>query len=172
MNYERIDDSKQFDGAVRNSHEARYRIAAGYAVPRGFVLDAGCGEGYGMKFFNDGLYLGIDKNPPKGNRFMKADFEDPNQSYDWLPLYDVFIGLEIIEHLNDEGVMRFVQLARASREWVIVSTPIVPNSNPYHKQQFTEEKMLAMFTGEGWSHYQTFTQGEGRTYGIFIFKRT
>lgn len=171
MTYERIDDSKQFDGAIRDEHEARYRIAAGYAVPRGFVLDAGCGTGYGMQLFNEGLYLGIDKNPPKGNRFMKADFEDPNQSYDWLPQYDVFVGLECIEHLNDFGVHKYVQLACASREWAIISTPIVRNRNPHHKQQFTEEQILALFTGTTMRHYQTFYQDRER-YGIFIFKRT
>jgi len=170
MSYERIDESKQFDGAVRDSHEARYRLAAGFAMPNKFVLDAGCGVGYGKQFFNEHLYLGIDKNPPAGPRFRKVDFEDVGQSYDWLPQFDVFIGLEIIEHLYPVG--HFIELAKKAKKWIIVSTPIVPNSNPFHKQQFTEDMMLAMFTGNGWTHYQTFTQGEGRTYGIFIFKRT
>jgi len=172
MSYERIDDSPQFDGKTRESHELRYRIAAGFAMPDKFVLDAGCGTGYAKEIFNESLYLGIDKNPPNDpSRFAKVDFEDPNQSYDWLPQYDIFVGLEVIEHLNDDGVGRFLQLARAARKWIIISTPIVPNSNPFHKQHFTPETIPAFMAQDpNWKIQSEIVQ-DGR-YGIYIFKRT
>jgi 2-polyprenyl-3-methyl-5-hydroxy-6-metoxy-1,4-benzoquinol methylase len=177
MNYERIDDNKQFDGAVRDSHEARYHIASGFIGDSDDILDAGCGVGYGMPILltparveAGATYLGIDKNPVGDPElFQKVNFEDPNDGAEWPDSFDVFVGFEIIEHLDPVG--HFINLAKKAKKWIIVSTPIVPNSNPHHKQQFTEAMMLAMFTGDGWTHYQTFTQGEGRTYGIFIFKR-
>lgn len=177
MNYERIDESKQFDGAVRDSHEARYRLASGFIADDDDILDAGCGVGYGMPILltparveAGATYLGLDKNPiGEPEMFQKADFEKDEYEDGKPDNFDVFVGFEIIEHLDPVG--HFIELAKRAKKWIIVSTPIVPNSNPYHKQQFTEEMILAMFSGDGWRHYQTFTQGEGRTYGIFIFKR-
>lgn len=170
--YERIDESPKFDGKERNLHESRYRIAAGYCVPNNFVLDAGCGTGYALEFLNRDLYLGIDKNPiDDPSKFAKVDFEDPGQSYDWLPIFDTFVGLECIEHLNDDGVKAFVRLAWCATKWIVVSTPIVPNSNPYHKQQFTEKQIIDLFEmSEKWKLYDVLKQDNER-YGIFIFKR-
>jgi 2-polyprenyl-3-methyl-5-hydroxy-6-metoxy-1,4-benzoquinol methylase len=121
-----------------------------------------------MDILCEHLYLGIDKNPPKGIRFKKADFET-GEGLESLPDFDVFVGLEIIEHLNDEGVNNFINIAHKAKKWIVVSTPIVPNSNPFHKQKFTEERILEEFKWSTWRHYQTFYQDKER-YGIFIFK--
>jgi 2-polyprenyl-3-methyl-5-hydroxy-6-metoxy-1,4-benzoquinol methylase len=184
MSYERITEDPQFDGECRNSHEARYRIASGFVSEGDRVLDAGCGIGYGRKIlghinnengsevptFNE--YTGLDKNPLNEKDFKFYDFETGlgEQGVAYPTEWDVFVGLEIIEHLNDEGVNNFIKLANKAKKWIVVSTPIVVNSNPYHKQQFTEEKILELFKNEDWKHYETFYQGEER-YGIFIFKR-
>lgn len=176
MSYERIDNSPQFDGRTRDSHEARYHVASGFITDEDNVLDAGCGVGYGRDILGGKAYMGIDRNPPEYEQpdatgaFLKVDFEDPNERYDWPFVFDVFVGLEIIEHLNDEGVASFRNLARKAGKWIIISTPIVRNSNPYHKQQFDERDIMEMFAGDGWRHYETFYQSEER-YGIFIFKR-
>ncbi len=168
MNYERIDDRPEFD-AVRDSHEVRYRIASSFIEYGDTVLDAGCGTGYGRRILTRQAceYIGVDRNPVDES-FTKADLENPAQCFG-LPPFDVFVGLEIIEHLDPVGY--FIQLAKTAKKWIVVSTPIKPNTNPYHKQQFTEAMMLAMFVGEGWKHYQTLYQSDG-LYGIFIFKRT
>lgn len=174
--YERITDDPKYDGRVRNSHEARYRLAEGYVSAGDDVLDACCGTGYGKPLLTrkeDVNYQGIDNNPLEG--FGYYDFE--KQEGDWplnrrgnAMLPNVFVGLECIEHFHDEGVAHFVKLARENTaNWIIISTPIVANTNPYHKQQFTEQDILDLFVETGWwHHYETFKQGK---YGFFIFQR-
>lgn len=171
--YERITNDPKFDGSIRDSHEARYHIARGFMKPEYTVLDAGAGVGYGFEILieaNDNqAYIGLDRNP--ANKIVyKADFETGEGIDDHTRMpFDIFVGLEIIEHLNDEGVKRFVMLAKEAKRWIVVSTPIVPNSNKFHKQQFNYGTLLQLFLGEGWRHYQTFSQNN--TYGIFIFKK-
>jgi 2-polyprenyl-3-methyl-5-hydroxy-6-metoxy-1,4-benzoquinol methylase len=168
MNYERIDNTPIFDGKTRDSHELRYRIASGFVGPDDTVLDAGCGTGYGRDILRAKVYIGLDKNPISDSRFTYYDFEENYKCtiFDSTK-FDVFVGLEIIEHLDPVGY--FIRLARNARKWIVISTPIVPNSNPFHKQQFTEDMIVAMFNDDPWKHYGTVTQ-DGR-YGIFIFKR-
>lgn len=162
--YERIDSSTRFDGMIRQSHEMRYRLAAGFVEPGDVVLDAGCGTGYGKAILTQhgNHYIGIDRNPEPG--FHRADFETGAGLEDWD--FDVFVGLEIIEHLNDAGVQRFVALAKRARKWIIVSTPIVRNKNPFHKQQFTERAVPQFFAGR--SLYGVLHQSG--LYGLFVFR--
>lgn len=180
--YERIDKSEKFDGKVRDSHEARYMIASGFVEKGDVVFDVFCGSGYGRdillpklegSFFGD--YFGIDKDKPElidDLEFIKLNFEEERGSPFALNLpehYDVFVGLESIEHLNDFGVKRYVDFAHKAKKWIIVSTPIIKNSNPFHVQNFSEEDILKLFVREDWRHYQTFIQNG--IYGIFIFKK-
>lgn len=175
MAYERIDESKTFDGPVRDEHELRYRIAAGHVRQDDTVLDIGCGVGYGEGLLKSIDYIGIDKNPKK-DRHLKINLEEagPHAVLDTIGReVDVAIALEIIEHLNDTGVRTLIKVAREAKKWAIISTPIVKNSNPYHKQQFTEKDILNLFLeigDEKWRHYGTLKQDNDR-YGIFIFKR-
>lgn len=170
MIYERIDESPRFDGPVRDSHELRYRLAAGFVVPGDTVLDACCGSGYGRRFLDDRAeYIGIDRDAPVDDDydFRRADFETgaglPTEPF------DVFVGLEAIEHLNDAGVVRFVDLAHQARRVIVISTPIVPNKNRFHKQQFTERRILELFKTDGWRHFGTLYQLG--IYGLFVFVR-
>ena len=123
MNYERIDESKQFDGAVRNSHEARYHLASGFIADDDSIIDAGCGVGYGMPILltparveAGATYLGLDKNPVgEPELFQKADFE--KGEYENEPEnFDVFVGFEIIEHLDPVG--HFINLAKKAKQHV------------------------------------------------------
>jgi 2-polyprenyl-3-methyl-5-hydroxy-6-metoxy-1,4-benzoquinol methylase len=183
MSYERIDESPQFDGAIRAEHEARYRLASGFVEYGDTILDACCGTGYGKNILTKevknvldsgiAVWTGFDRSPAN-SQTMRIDLEAPDYAHQYsiqLTLnFDVFVGLECIEHLSDEGVQRLVRLAQHARKWIVVSTPIVRNGNPHHKQQFSEEQMLALFADRDWQHHQTFYQDKGR-YGIFIFKR-
>lgn len=177
MAYERIDESEKFDGPTRDSHELRYRIASGFVRYGDTVLDAGCGVGYGERILTKeetiregepiATWIGIDKNPANENT-KKYDFETgegelPNR-------FNVFVGLEIIEHLNNDGVRNFVEIAKKAEDWIIVSTPIIPNSNPYHKQQFKEQDILDLFVDNEWEIYGSLKQNEG-TYGIYTFSK-
>lgn len=166
--YERIDNSEKFDGKIRESHELRYFIARGFLLPEDRVLDAGCGTGYGRHILEAKNYIGIDRKPPEGECFMGYDFEIGSPKWDW-DLVDVFIGFEIIEHLNNNGVSNFKNMAKdITKRWIIISTPIIPNSNPYHKQNFTARQIVRKFTDENWKLFGTVEQN--KTYGIFIFK--
>lgn len=159
-NYERITKEEIFDGKVRDSHEARYHIASCFVGENDSVLDAGCGTGYGKEIIGCEKYLGIDYKPLDG--FTFHDFENGPFEHD----SDVFMGLEIIEHLSDIGVENFVKTANQSKKFIIISTPIIPNKNPFHKQNFTKDDIIGLFKDH--ELYQYFEQNE--IYGIFIFK--
>lgn len=181
MSYERITTEEKFDGKVRDSHEVRYLIAGQFVKDGDKVLDACCGVGYGEKFLahSPGIeYVCCDKDigdegMPTGLNAIKINFEKADQLYkealDLIGDFDVFVGLEAIEHFDDKGVANFVELAKKSRKYIIISTPIILNGNPYHKQQFTKLDIDRLFLDNTWSleHYMT----QNDTYGIFIFKR-
>lgn len=166
--YERIDDREIFDGKCRESHELRYKLALVEIEDGDHVLDAGCGTGYGRTILEekDIHYHGIDRDPPEGEGFSTYNFET-DEPFD--EHYDSFVGLEIIEHLDDKGVENFVTLAKQANRTIIVSTPIVRNSNPFHKQQFSEQDIIDLFTDENWEESTVITQDD--IYGIFIFER-
>jgi len=174
MSYERIINDKKFDGLTRESHELRYRIAAGFCEKDDLVLDAGCGTGYGKDVIKRRFYVGIDKNPPKGDSFIEFNFEKKENELPIEYLYDVFIGFEIIEHLNEVGVKNFVKMAKQAQKFILVSTPIIRNSNPYHKQQFSPLDICRLFIDEEWKPYGTYKEAgiiQNEIYGIFIFKK-
>lgn len=170
-NYERIDDNPRFDGKIRDSHEARYSIASQFVEFGDTVLDAGCGAGYGKRILtgellNEIKWIGIDRKPA-GSHISCADFNLPGEIM--IEDFDVFVGLEVIEHLTDDGVYNFLELARRAKKFIIISTPIVPNSNPFHLQKFTPESIPAFFaTEKTWELYMDFVQD--KKYGIYIFK--
>lgn len=181
-NYERIDSNEKFDGKTRESHELRYLLASYFVKPDDLVIDYGCGTGYGKKFFNH--YVGYDKDQThsdyvdeeneKIHMFQKFDFEKdkPEDIQAWhmgQSLGEVSILFEIIEHLNRIGVDNITKMAKRAVKYIILSTPVVKNSNPYHKQNFSRQDILNMFCDKNWelAHYLE----QDKTYGIFIFKR-
>lgn len=170
MSYERITMSNEFDGPVRETHEERYRIASKYLHGGEVVLDAGCGIGYGeevlRKYGRKFTYLGVDKKPIGSGKF--CDFES-GEGLD-IKEFDIFIGFEIIEHLDGNGVFNFLKIAIKAKKYIILSTPVIPNSNPFHKQHFKPETIPnLMSVALDWELERT--QIQNGTYGIYIFKR-
>lgn len=159
-NYERIDASPRFDD-VRASHEARYAIAARYTCPGDVVVDAACGSGYGQALLH-GRWIGVDKDAPAGA--ITADLNE------WVPGFgfDVFVGIETIEHLAD--VTAYVAAAKRASRFIVISTPIVPNSNPFHLQQFTAAGIRALFEDAEWRLEDEYVQGQ--LYGLWAFAST
>lgn len=170
IGYERIDARPEFDGEIRRSHELRYHFAAGFIGPGDRILDAGCGTGYGRAILtaHGNPYLGIDRDPPAGHSFLAIDFETDDWTPADLAYFDVFVGLEIVEHLSDPAVDRFLDLAAQAHRWIILSTPIVPNSNPFHRQQFGPEDLPQRMTDRGRALYGMLMQAG--TYGLYVFE--
>lgn len=158
--YERIDDSPGHDRA-RVSHEARYSLAGSFTTDSDVVVDAACGTGYGKRFLR-GEWVGVDREP-LGT--IAADLQT------WTPDFgfDVFVGLETIEHLADYA--HYVEVAQSARKWIVISTPIVPTKhrNPFHVHDFTTEDIKALFAVGPWSLFAEYRQLD--LYGLWVFKR-
>lgn len=138
-------------------HLFRYRFAAQFTRENDVVLDCACGTGYGKDILN-GKWIGADKIGP-----LVVDLET------WEPdfSYDVFVGLETIEHLHDYTA--YVKAAQRART-VVLSTPIVPTRdvNPFHLQDFTKQDILSLFAGWELVAYEE----QSATYGVFVFRRS
>lgn len=150
--------------------EERYRFAAEFVTPGDVVIDAACGSGYGRSLLPDCGYWGVDYH----------DGPEVDQVADlmsWVPefKFDVWIGLETIEHLVE--LDHYVEQAKKARKWIVISTPIVPTThyNPWHVRDHSAEEVVAMFTDVSWSLaegkliYQF--DDAGFEYGLFAFKR-
>ena len=144
-------------------HTYRYQVAAGFTTDSDTVLDAACGIGYGKNILK-GTWFGADKNP--GLSGFKVDLNS------WVPdfHFDVFIGLETIEHLDD--FTTYVEVAKMARR-IVISTPIIPTKhfNPYHLHDFTKESLEELFSDRELLHYepQIDYQIGLETYGIWAF---
>lgn len=158
--YERITNDKQFDGIVRNAHEARYRIASGYTDETSTVLDFACGIGYGRKFLK-GHWIGVDKIGGKG--VIQADLNI------WKPdfSFDVAVCFETIEHI--QNYQNIIDICKMAKEWIVLSTPNIPtkHENEHHVNDFTEEQIKGWF--KDWELYGDFIQEH--IYSVLIFKK-
>jgi len=153
-------------------HWARYRLAAGFAQPGERVIDAACGEGLLAYLLPLSIsYVGLDKVRPTtsaGSRhFVEQDLERPMVT----PEFEVFVGFETIEHLNDYS--NYVKLAKQAREWILLSTPVVPTMhvNPHHKHDFKPGDLREIFEDGDWAHFQTFYQPEESSEVVILKRR-
>lgn len=145
-------------------HVAAYRHVA--ARIDGTVVDAGCGEGYGLAILRDAGargVIGVELDPVvvaharhryAGPRIdvIEADLTD-------LPLVndtmDAVVSLQVVEHLPDVGGC-LAELARITRPGgiVVVATPnrltFTPGGeaplNPFHVREFDAEELAAAMT--------------------------
>lgn len=145
-------------------HLYRYGFAASFVERGDVVLDAACGNGYGRPIIEGagGQWYGADKDPPSGKTFV-VDLES------WVPPidYDVFVGLETIEHLADPTA--YLDAAKQARRRVILSTPIVPTKhfNGYHLRDVTKEEIEMAFTDWRIERYEE----QAGVYGVWAFSR-
>jgi SAM-dependent methyltransferase len=172
MHYERITHDPKFNGKTRDSHEVRYRIARQYVRDTDAVLDLCCGIGYGKDILADGRpsvrWFGVDRSPEDDETWV-WDFEHDGKLTLDTTRIDVVVAFECIEHLNDDGVEALLQTAEQAHRYIILSTPIVPNSNPYHKQQYSDLHMRNILHDNlDWELEATFIQDD--TYGIYVYR--
>ena len=161
MNYERITTDKIFDGEIRQRHEDRYRWANQFIDDNEIVLDAGCGIGYAKDILK-GKYIGVDRNPV--GDCLKVDLVTDDLDFD----YDVFVGIEIIEHLSQ--IDNFLRLAKRAKK-IIVSAPIIPtkHKNEYHLQDFTEQSLMALFEDD---NFKLIDKKIDTNYAIFYYAKS
>jgi 2-polyprenyl-3-methyl-5-hydroxy-6-metoxy-1,4-benzoquinol methylase len=155
---ERIDPSTVPPG-ILSIHEARYRFAVPYCKGQ-MVADIACGAGYGSRILADAAarVIGLDASSDAVG-FASERYRAPNLQFevgDALNMrfsaesFDVIVSFETIEHLSD--IDRFVkEVVRTLREGgtFIVSTPIVPKTNPrpenpHHTIEFSVDDFRAL----------------------------
>jgi hypothetical protein len=167
---ERISERQLMTDAVQAAiHRYRYMVAAQFATDADTVVDAACGVGYGREYFG-GDWIGADKEPPPGALCVDLCTWDPAFPY------DVWVGLETIEHLP--MLDRYVEAAKRARRTIVISTPIVPTRhlNPWHLWDFTRESLEDLFLDDGeWKvdHYEEQIDPTDPTIvcGIWAFRR-
>ena len=163
MSVERI--TAEMFGRATAGHEARYALAAGYLRPGDVVVDAACGIGYGALILDahgDVTYYGADRDTSvvavDANRhrtFIEADLQSWAPSFE----FDVAVGFETIEHLEDYGP--YLDWVRRARRYVVVSVPIVPtkHDNVFHFHDFERDDLVQLFTADReWRLFQFFDQ--------------
>jgi hypothetical protein len=162
---ERIDPETASPGELEE-HFERYRFAAEHVLAGETVLDAACGTGYGRAFFEPwARWIGVDRHA--GARSIGADLETWTG---WRDLaYDVFVGLETLEHLQDDWNYR--QTAWHARRKVVISTPVVRTTmwNEYHVRDFTACGVVALFGNDEWE-LECYRE-QAWMYGLFAFRR-
>jgi 2-polyprenyl-3-methyl-5-hydroxy-6-metoxy-1,4-benzoquinol methylase len=140
---------------VQAEHLARYHLAARLAPGR-HVLDAACGEGYGLAILQAAgaaSVVGIDVDPAvvaHARDRYKLDVVEADVAK--LPFpdgeFDLVTSFETIEHVADPE-QALDELARmlAPDGMLIVSTPNAAEyleDNPFHLREFHPEEFLAL----------------------------
>lgn len=159
-------------------HEARYALAAGFLRPNDVVVDAACGIGYGALVLDghgDITYYGVDRDTsvvavdehPR-HTFIQADLQT------WRPAFefDVAVGFETIEHLEDYGT--YMEWVRRARRYIIVSVPIIPtkHENVFHVHDFERDDLVQLVTRDDeWRLFQYFDQPWEHSC-VYVFSRS
>jgi SAM-dependent methyltransferase len=125
-------------------HQAAYRWAAATLPPGGVVLEAGCGEGYGVVLLGDRLgarVVGVDYDAVTTAHAARTyDVPVLRGNLVTLPMrdasVDVVVAAQVLEHLweQDRFVRECARVVRADGT-VVVTTPnrlTFPPGNPFH----------------------------------------
>ena len=154
-------------------HCSRYYLARGFINPDERVIDAGCGSGYGA--FILGVVakevLGIDKDDIFAKvwcrdniNFMVSDLEEMIE----YPKADVYVALEVIEHLKDP--LNFLnKITDACFKKIIISSPNKETAglNPFHLSNVLLVQLRKLMNNfSDWIEYHSFLQGD---YYIVIY---
>lgn len=149
-------------------HHYRYRWADKFIVPEMSVLDAACGTGYGKSLLKSRGWIGVDRYD--AGLVEPLVVADLHSWRGWRYLnYDVFVGLETIEHLDPAN--NYVAMAKAAWQGIVISTPVIPTChfNPYHVRDWTPGEISDIFQDEHWSLVSYEVQED--TYGLWYFAR-
>jgi ubiquinone/menaquinone biosynthesis C-methylase UbiE len=151
---------------VRFEHLARYQFAANYASGK-ILVDCACGDGTGTDLFAKAgakIVRAFDKSPEAidqaGERFGREGIQFAVGDATNLPLEsnsaDLYISLETIEHLPDDGsYLQDVKRVLKPGGLFICSTPnrTVTNPgarlstkpwNPFHVREYSEPEFVSL----------------------------
>jgi SAM-dependent methyltransferase len=132
-------------------HQAAYELARG-RLPRGRVLDLGCGSGYGTaSLANDHRFVvGLDRILPDrasragAGRFVRARLE----GMPFAPAsFELIVSFQVIEHLEDpsdylDAIARLLAPGGAA----LITTPNSLESdgvNPFHVHEYRADELAA-----------------------------
>ncbi len=151
-------------------HVVAYELAAAH-VPDARVLDAGCGEGYGLRLLRAAgaaSVVGADLDEP-AVAHARATYatDDPAVTVERcelmaLPLtddeIDVTVSFQVIEHVHDvPGYLRSLRRVTRPDGLVLIATPnrltFTPDSdtpvNPFHVTEFTAAELRTALEAAG-----------------------
>lgn len=155
-------------GATRRQAELRYRFAKGFVDVDDFVIDAACGVGYGRDILKVPGYMGVDYHDGP-----RVDIVADLREWKVKVPFDVWIGLETIEHLDK--LDNYIEQAKKARKFIVISTPIVPTThvNKWHVRDHDADDVRAMFVDDRWYEWGMLRQFDtaGYEYGLFAFAR-
>jgi SAM-dependent methyltransferase len=170
-------------------HVVAYRLAADrVAGGAGVVLDAGCGEGYGLAMLADAgasRVVGVDLEAPvvehaRANYGRAGDGGGPRVEVHeaelmQLPLaddeVDLVVSFQVIEHLHDiPGYLRSLRRVTRPGGEVWIATPnrltFTPDSdtpvNPFHTREFTAAELVEECERAGFEVPRVLGIGHGR----------
>lgn len=145
---ERNDVIRSTDTRERTEHIQRYKKSLRYLKPNQFILDVGCGTGYGTKMLNQihqDVY-GIDVSKEAIN-YAQRNYTGPIyliSNAENIPFknesFDVVISFESIEHLqNPEKGLKEMNRILKDGGLLFISTP-----NPRHLGNILKNRLLGI----------------------------
>jgi cyclopropane fatty-acyl-phospholipid synthase-like methyltransferase len=164
-------------GRATAGHEVRYALAAGFLRPGDVVVDAACGIGYGALILDahrDVTYYGVDRDTSvvaveedERRKFIEADLQTWQPSFE----FDVAVGFETIEHLEDYRT--YLDWVRRARRYILLSVPIVPTKewNVFHVHDFERDDIFQLVIADDqWWCFQYFDQPWAHSC-VYVFAR-
>jgi hypothetical protein len=149
------------------------------ADDRRMVADLSCGNGVIARRICTSRPGGLHLGDFAGAEINSGEFGylgAVEETITLLPLVDVFISSETIEHLDDPGAV--LALARTKAERLLLSTPLEcwGDTNGEHLWAWDREGVEDLCARAGWTETLTFTNvdstawGEPYNYGIWVLQ--
>lgn len=146
-------------------HRWRYEEAAKLILPKDFVVDYGCGIGYGSKILAQkaGKVIGLDDSP-EALYFASQNYHQENINYVECFLEedefcfgengaDVSVAFEVLEHLANP-FMFMKKVSKATKRTLVLSTPYVTvdlEKSDWHYKHYCEREIVELFTAAGFN---------------------
>jgi 2-polyprenyl-3-methyl-5-hydroxy-6-metoxy-1,4-benzoquinol methylase len=157
-------------GAVKNEHLHRYLFASQLA-PKGTVLDAASGEGYGSSILAEQAkeVVGVDLDSTAvraaTDKYTKTNLRFIVSTVEALPFldnhFDLIVSFETIEHVDSINLVldEFKRVLKNHGK-LIISTPdklYYPSGNPFHRHEMHESEFRSKLS-DRFKHVKMYKQ--------------